>query len=220
MPGIVPRSVGDGAPSVWECTPRNSISRLHRAAFICAQVGAQNSVLFRRWGIAFFCLQVDMRWIAGVDSFVFELGGVPAYRKRTVVRMEFAMVCGVTFVSVFFRAKNIGRPSVPRPARGALSETWRCQRNAGKIGTAVDSACRIRGQCVVHESRRGAAGRCVGANQKFKNRLFFAGSVSVTSTPGQGGLQQARMKHKKCRVLPSGKKVSDSLCMEDDRMTT
>src|SRR6516165_6439535 len=132
---------------------------------------------------SFSCLKVDMRYMASIDCFAFGIGGVPAYRKRIVVRMECAVVCGVTFVSVFFRAKNIGRPSVPRPARGALSETWRCQRNAGKIGTAVDSACRIRGQCVVHESRRGAAGRCVGANQKFKNRLFFAGSVSVTSTP-------------------------------------
>jgi len=80
--------------------------------------------------------------MASIDCFAFGIGGVPAYRKRIVVRMECAVVCGATFVSVFIRAKNIGRPSVPRPARGALSETWMCHQNAGKIRTLVDSACR------------------------------------------------------------------------------
>ena len=36
----------------------------------------------------------------------------------------------------------------------------------------------------------------------------------------KGVSQQVRIKHKKCRVLPSGKNVSDTLCMESDSCWT
>jgi hypothetical protein len=34
----------------------------------------------------------------------------------------------------------------------------------------------------------GCSGKWVGVKQKIKNRQFFGGSVSVASTPGQGGV--------------------------------
>ena len=67
------------------------------------------------------------------------LEGVPAYRKRTVVSIEYGIPCRVTFVSVLFQADKTGGPSLRRTATGGFSATWWCQQYAGQIKTLVDS---------------------------------------------------------------------------------
>ena len=79
------------------------------------------------------------------------LRGVPAYRKRTVVSTEFVTVCGMTFVSEFFPASNIGRPSLPRVETRAFRATWRCSQDAGKMRTLVDCLRLMRDRSIVHE---------------------------------------------------------------------
>ena len=76
---------------------------------------------------------------------------MPAYRKRTVVSTEFVTVCGMTFVSEFFPASNIGRPSLPRVETRAFRATWRCSQDAGKMRTLVDCLRLMRDRSIVHE---------------------------------------------------------------------
>jgi len=95
-----------------------------------------------------------------------------------------------------------------------------CQQDARKMQTYVDSACLMRGRAGVHESRRGAAAGGSACNRKSRNGYFSQEVCLPQARRVKGVSQQLGMKHKKCRVLWSRKSVSDSLCMEDDRMTT
>jgi len=159
-----------------------------------------------------------MRYMASIDSFVFGIGGCPSISETNCPKHR---IWNSLWSDIRFR---IFSGSEDWPAACAA---------AGKTGTKRDmeastkrrknrDCCRLRmsdtrtnAWCTKVVAVQWAGGSA--CNRKSRTGYFPQEQCPSHACRVKGVSQQGRMKHKKCRVLPSGKRGSDSLCMESDR---
>ena len=155
----------------------------------------------------FFCLRVDMRWMAGVDCFASGIGGCPSISETNCPKngirnglwsdIRFRVFSGIqdwpAVCATAGKTSTSGdiEVSTKRPKNGDSCRIRMSDRRIGRWCTNV-----IGVHWVLDSAR----------NRKSKTGYFAPETCPSQACRVKGVSQQARMKHKKCRVLPSGKR--------------